>query len=204
MPILFAVLGALLVIAGGVFWALTLLSWTVALAVYFVGTCVLLIMVVLIQKPKGGGLAGAFGGAGGGQQAVFGAKAGDMFTLVTVCLFLLFLLLGMGLVYSTRFDDAKLAEVPDAGSTVQPPEDTAPAGADSPAGKTTPAPGLIEPKKPVDDGGATGPQDEKPQTDDSGGSTAESGSDSTATDEEPKSATEGSEDSAKPPKGSNP
>jgi preprotein translocase subunit SecG len=42
---------------------------------------VFLILLILIQRGKGGGLAGAFGGAGG--QSAFGTKAGDMFTKVT-------------------------------------------------------------------------------------------------------------------------
>lgn len=41
-----------------------------------------LMFVVLIQRGRGGGLAGAFGGAGG--QSAFGTKAGDMFTWITV------------------------------------------------------------------------------------------------------------------------
>jgi preprotein translocase subunit SecG len=116
MAILVGVFSVFVAIAIGAFWGLTAMAgWTTALAVFFIGTCALLTLVVLIQKPKGGGLAGAFGGAGGGQQAVFGAKAGDMFTLITVCLFLLFLLLGMGLVYSTRIDD-DLTNRPNAGT----------------------------------------------------------------------------------------
>ena len=41
-----------------------------------------LIALVLIQRGRGGGLAGAFGGAGG--QSAFGTKAGDLFTRITV------------------------------------------------------------------------------------------------------------------------
>jgi preprotein translocase subunit SecG len=41
-----------------------------------------LIGVVLIQRGKGGGLAGAFGGAGGSSP--FGSKAGDAFTRFTI------------------------------------------------------------------------------------------------------------------------
>src|SRR6516225_4340392 len=41
-----------------------------------------LILLVLIQKGKGGGLAGAFGGAGG--ASAFGSRAGDTFTRVTM------------------------------------------------------------------------------------------------------------------------
>jgi preprotein translocase subunit SecG len=41
-----------------------------------------LIGLVLIQRGKGGGLAGAFGGVGGSSP--FGSKAGDTFTRVTI------------------------------------------------------------------------------------------------------------------------
>lgn len=42
----------------------------------------LMIVLILIQRGKGGGLAGAFGGMGG--QSAFGTKAGDMFTRITM------------------------------------------------------------------------------------------------------------------------
>jgi preprotein translocase subunit SecG len=42
---------------------------------------IFLILLILVQRGKGGGLAGAFGGAGG--QSAFGTKAGDTFTKVT-------------------------------------------------------------------------------------------------------------------------
>ncbi len=45
-------------------------------------TALFLILLVLIQRGRGGGLAGAFGGAGG--QSAFGTKAGDMFTKITI------------------------------------------------------------------------------------------------------------------------
>jgi preprotein translocase subunit SecG len=41
-----------------------------------------LILLVLIQQGRGGGLAGAFGGMGG--QSAFGTKAGDLFTKITI------------------------------------------------------------------------------------------------------------------------
>jgi preprotein translocase subunit SecG len=41
-----------------------------------------LIILVLLQRGRGGGLAGAFGGMGG--QSAFGTKAGDIFTRITV------------------------------------------------------------------------------------------------------------------------
>ena len=43
---------------------------------------VFLILLILIQKGKGGGLAGAFGGPGG--QSAFGSKTADAFTKITL------------------------------------------------------------------------------------------------------------------------
>ena len=43
---------------------------------------VFLILLVLVQRGRGGGLSGAFGGMGG--QSAFGSKAGDTFTRITV------------------------------------------------------------------------------------------------------------------------
>ncbi|KKL57337.1 hypothetical protein LCGC14_2236410 [marine sediment metagenome] len=45
-------------------------------------TALFLILLVLVQRGKGGGLAGAFGGMGG--QSAFGTKAGDLFTRITI------------------------------------------------------------------------------------------------------------------------
>jgi len=42
---------------------------------------VFLVLLILVQRGRGGGLAGALGGAGG--QSAFGAKAGDLFTVIT-------------------------------------------------------------------------------------------------------------------------
>ncbi len=43
---------------------------------------ILLIFIVLLQRGRGGGLAGALGGMGG--QSAFGTKAGDLFTRITI------------------------------------------------------------------------------------------------------------------------
>ena len=43
---------------------------------------VFMILLVLVQRGRGGGLAGALGGMGG--SSAFGAKAGDIFTRITV------------------------------------------------------------------------------------------------------------------------
>jgi preprotein translocase subunit SecG len=55
-----------------------------------------LICLVLIQRGKGGGLAGAFGGMGG--SSAFGTKAGDIFTRVTMITAAVWILMSMLLV----------------------------------------------------------------------------------------------------------
>ena len=53
-----------------------------------------MILLVLIQKGRGGGLSGAFGGGGGGNTA-FGAKTGDVLTWATSIVFALFVILAV-------------------------------------------------------------------------------------------------------------
>ena len=67
--------------------------WKTGLAFLFILVCFLLIIIVLLQKGRGGGLAGAFGGAGG--QSAFGSKTGDVFTVVTICFAVVFLFLAV-------------------------------------------------------------------------------------------------------------
>lgn len=45
-------------------------------------TAIFLILLVLVQRGRGGGLTGALGGMGG--QSAFGSKAGDLFTRITI------------------------------------------------------------------------------------------------------------------------
>lgn len=52
---------------------------------------VILIFIVLLQRGRGGGLAGALGGAGG--ASAFGTKAGDVFTRITIVLAIIWVLL---------------------------------------------------------------------------------------------------------------
>ena len=65
-------------------WKLFVALWTLL--------AVGLILVVLIQKGRGGGLGAAFGGGGGGSNSLLGTKTGDFLTWVTICLVALFLL----------------------------------------------------------------------------------------------------------------
>jgi preprotein translocase subunit SecG len=56
--------------------------WSHLLNVIIVALGLLMILTILIQRGKGGGLIGAFGGAGGSSP--FGSKAGDTFTRITI------------------------------------------------------------------------------------------------------------------------
>ncbi len=67
-------------------------------------TSIFLICLVLIQRGKGGGLAGAFGGVGG--SSAFGTKAGDTFTRITVITAAVWMLMAMLLVVMTGRQNA--------------------------------------------------------------------------------------------------
>ena len=54
---------------------------------------IFLILLILVQRGKGGGLTGALGGMGG--QSAFGSKAGDAFTKITVITALVWITLCM-------------------------------------------------------------------------------------------------------------
>src|SRR5438132_11228313 len=54
---------------------------------------VFLILVVLVQRGRGGGLTGALGGMGG--QSAFGTKAGDLFTRITIIVAAIWVILSM-------------------------------------------------------------------------------------------------------------
>ena len=63
------------------------------LATLFLIVCILMIIVILLQRGRGSGIGGAFGGAG---QSAFGTRTGDVFTWVTIVLVGVFLLLAVG------------------------------------------------------------------------------------------------------------
>ena len=72
-----------------------------------------LIGLILLQRGRGGGLAGAFGGMGG--QSAFGTKAGDVFTRITIGIAAAWILLCAGSVvalhnYSSVPQRAKFPE----------------------------------------------------------------------------------------------
>ncbi len=74
---------------GPAFWIVTILFMIVALA---------MVLIILVQRPQGGGLAGAFGGAGGSStDTVFGGRVGDALTVATVVAFAIYLSLAIAL-----------------------------------------------------------------------------------------------------------
>src|SRR3954463_9772309 len=70
---------------------MTALFWITL--VLFMTVCIFMILLVLIQKGRGGGLASAFGGAGG--NTAFGSKTGDVLTWPTSIVFGVFPLLAV-------------------------------------------------------------------------------------------------------------
>lgn len=110
------------------------------LIVLFLVISVLMVLVVLIQRPQGGGLSGAFGSSSDGAgQTAFGAKTGDALTTATILIFILFLVTAVGL--------NLLIKPPPASAPKVGPASTTPAGAgetgdetqtpEAPAGETT-------------------------------------------------------------------
>jgi preprotein translocase subunit SecG len=105
-----------------------------------------LIGIILIQRGKGGGLAGAFGGVGG--SSAFGTKTGDIFTKITVGVAIAWILLSMLMVVLTNrrnvsaFDDgsATSATKPlDSSSSRSKDKDKSKPLEDVPAPSTTPS-----------------------------------------------------------------
>ena len=95
--------------------------YLVGLAVVgFVALSVLMVLMVLIQRPQGGGLSGAFGASSGSGQTAFGAKTGDALTIATIIVFVTWLLAAIGLVFLARPAEDAGPVVP---SLVEPGED---------------------------------------------------------------------------------
>ena len=64
-----------------------------ACMVLFLLTAVVLILLILVQKGRGGGLAGAFGGPGG--HSAFGTKTADIFVKATAVIAGIFFVLSI-------------------------------------------------------------------------------------------------------------
>ncbi len=67
---------------------------TVLIKILMFLTSLALIVLILLQRGRGGGLAGALGGMGG--QSAFGSKAGDVFTRITSGVAIVWIVLYVG------------------------------------------------------------------------------------------------------------
>jgi len=113
---------------------------SVVLVILFILICVLIIGIVLMQDPKGGGLAGVLGGAG--ASSAFGAKTADVVMKVTIGLGIVFFALSLLLGYYYRVEKVTTGPLP-AQPLLPPIEATpVPGAAAAPAGvPAQPAPG---------------------------------------------------------------
>ena len=104
--------------------AVSLIMKIIALLWVFISLA--LVLIILMQKGKGGGIGAAFGGAAG---SLLGTKTGDFLTWVTISLVVLFLLLGvlMAKFYKPALSDS-LQQAPGAPATM-PAESTPPPAA---------------------------------------------------------------------------
>lgn len=72
------------------------------LTTFFTLVCVVMILTVLIQRPQGGGLSGAFGSGAGSGQTAFGARTGDALTIATIAMFVVFVVTAVVLNFVAR------------------------------------------------------------------------------------------------------
>lgn len=136
------------------------------MVVFFLVVCVGMILIVLIQRPQGGGLSGAFGSGGGGAgagQTAFGTKTGDVLTWGTVSVFFVYLVVAVALNFVARPDTSGAVEQPvlvtpesqEEPAPAEEPQTLPPLEGGEPAGQT--------PETPAEDPAGT-PSDE-PETD---------------------------------------
>jgi preprotein translocase subunit SecG len=137
--------------------------------VLFLLCSVILVLLVLIQRGRGGGLAGAFGGPGG--HSAFGTKTADVFIKATAVLGAVFFILAVVTALVMRYQQSSLwtAEEPlPAEAPAEPgtgPAESRRAGTAPPA-ETPAAPAETPAAPPSESGGAAAP--ETPKTPDSG------------------------------------
>jgi preprotein translocase subunit SecG len=156
------------------------LAWTSEILLLVLG--LFLIIVILLQRGRGGGLAGAFGGMGG--QSAFGTKAGDVFTRITIVVAILWVVVSGGSGYFLRaaaeqkgaqfgaapaekggLDPAVLEKTDRKGvlQPPQPPAGTSTDGAAAPTGENKPADANGAATPPTD-GAAPATEPNKPAT----------------------------------------
>jgi len=110
------------------------------LTTLFIVVSIALVLIILVQRPQGGGLTGAFGG-GGGTDTAFGGRTGDALTVATITAFAIYLLIAIGLNITSNMARDAVAQ-PEAETAMPADGGTMPAPAPAPATTdgTTPAP----------------------------------------------------------------
>jgi len=98
---------------------------------------VFLILLILVQRGRGGGLVGAFGGMGG--QSAFGAKAGDLFTKITVITVSIWIAVCIGFLLSIKWESIRSSGLGE-GRTSEPAAATAPMDSNTPVTIPIPSP----------------------------------------------------------------
>lgn len=114
------------------------------LVALFVIVSVMMMLIVLIQRPQGGGLSEAFGSASGSGHTAFGAKTGDALTYATIIIFVAFIGFAIGLNYVVKPPQA--AVIP----TVAPSGVPAGSAAPQPTGDAQPAAPAVPPPAPAE------------------------------------------------------
>jgi len=72
------------------------MTWFILGTIIFIVASVILVLIILAQRPQGGGLASAFGGSGGGgTDTAFGGRTGDVLTYATIGAFVGYLLIAV-------------------------------------------------------------------------------------------------------------
>lgn len=74
---------------------------SIVLTVVHVLSCILLVLIVLMQSGKAGNIAAAFGGGGVAAETLFGSRAGNVLTRITAVLAVILMATALGLAVVT-------------------------------------------------------------------------------------------------------
>jgi len=134
--------------------------------VLFLLCAVILVLLVLIQRGRGGGLAGAFGGPGG--HSAFGTKTADVFIKATAVMGAIFFILAVVTALVMRYQQSALWSAEEPAPAEAPAEPGTGPGERpaAPPAKTPAAPAKTPAAPASESGGAAAP--ETPKTPDSG------------------------------------
>lgn len=80
------------------------------MAFLLIVTSCFMILLILVQRGRGGGITGALGGAGG--QSAFGSKAGDVFTRITIGTAVVWITLAMMTISIFNRPEAAVLDLP--------------------------------------------------------------------------------------------